>query len=72
MERPQNKYIVKYQFKPKYTQQDIGIIHQMLDEKRDIEDIFAVIKKQHRECDFRTVYSWIENCALGKIRLDNA
>lgn len=63
-ERPQNKYIVKYQFKPKYQPHDLEIIEDLLLKKTSWEDIFVVIKKAHPDVSPTSVWRWIEMVAL--------
>lgn len=66
-ERPQNKYIVGYQYKPKYTAETIKTIKDLLDKETNWEDIFPVIKKMHPDVSPMSVYRWVEKVASGKL-----
>lgn len=57
--RPQNKFIEPFQYKPKYTPDDIELIVELLNKETMIEDIFAVIKKRHPDVSPISVYRWI-------------
>lgn len=64
--RPQNKFIEPYQYKPKYTQEDIDLIKDLLEKETMIEDIFAVIKKRHPDVSPISVYRWINKANIER------
>ena len=56
-------YLKKYQYKPKYTKEDMKTIREELEKETPVEDIFAIMKRKRPDVHVITIYRWIERVA---------
>lgn len=59
-------YLKPYQYKPKYTEDDLRVIRGELAKQTPIEQIFAIMMKLRPDVHAITIYRWVEKVAKEK------
>ena len=59
-------YLKPYQYKPKYTEDDLQAIREALANKTPIEEIFVLMMKRRPDVHAVTIYRWVEKVAKEK------